>query len=502
MSRNIAWNLQIDWGSGVYTDESSYLVGASGSLRLLAPEEIITGGRGIVGQCTLTLHNPNGRFSPSNPDGAYYEYWQSGKAHGAPMFLEVSLDGGANLYRVFTGNLKTPRDVLPTWKDPASIRFDCRDLGDLLLLEKPETLLWQGMTESELIERFLLDAGVSNSLLMLDKGQFIIPFAWIDKESLWEECQALAGACAGRLYVDASGIIHYENAGHWTQLQSNHTTPQVTLYQDSGSILHGVSELVDGIEPVYDDHELASTITVEIQQRALLNTDVIWEPDSPIAVPAGGNKTVTAKLQQAASEVRDLRRGTDYVAVTSGGMDISSYVTASVIRLAQRVHIQLTNAHPTQNAYLLKCQLRGRALYGRPTEDIEVNSTDDWWNGKSARDRAIRGNLYVQTEGQALFLAHMMSDRMQRPRMAYTVRGVPGNPARELGDLVHLVAPAAGIDRNAFLMGIEWQLTSAGFVQTYSCADSEGMYPQNIYFTLGMSALGDGRHIDNAPIFY
>ena len=77
-------------------DESSRLESANGTLRLSPPDQAGTSSRGQVDACTLTLANADRRFSPLNSSGPLYSYLQYGGAYHAPMYLEVSINGGSN----------------------------------------------------------------------------------------------------------------------------------------------------------------------------------------------------------------------------------------------------------------------------------------------------------------------------------------------------------------------------------------------------------------------
>ena len=108
MPRTIAYRLYIAWDGTNHVAESTRLLQASGENRLTSPDAIAAG-RGIVDRCTLELDNRDGRYSPLNSSGALYSNIQAGGAYNRPMYFEVSIDGGSNYYRVFTGVIKIPQ---------------------------------------------------------------------------------------------------------------------------------------------------------------------------------------------------------------------------------------------------------------------------------------------------------------------------------------------------------------------------------------------------------
>ena len=106
--RQVRYRLWVDWDfDDDYTEETANMVTASGSLRVVGPDEYLTGGRGQVGSCSITMHNPDGRYSHHNWDGALFANLYDGGSYYAPMYLEVSVDGGSNYSRIFTGVIKT-----------------------------------------------------------------------------------------------------------------------------------------------------------------------------------------------------------------------------------------------------------------------------------------------------------------------------------------------------------------------------------------------------------
>ena len=94
----------VDWDfNGSYTEETTYLISASGDMRLVPPGAGLVNASGIISQMTVRLRNSAGRYSPQRTDGALYADIRDGKSYHAPCYLEVTIDGGSNYSRVFTG---------------------------------------------------------------------------------------------------------------------------------------------------------------------------------------------------------------------------------------------------------------------------------------------------------------------------------------------------------------------------------------------------------------
>ena len=187
IGRTVAYKLEIDWNFDLtYTDESAYLIRASGDYRISAPGSSILSPRGIIPQMNITLFN-DGRFSPFNSPavaaGGLLEYIQDSKAYHAAVKFSVSIDGGAYVV-VFTGHLKTPIESGVTYDGTPTVTFDCRGVEERLQHRRISTTLTDfagyfddGKTEGELITAWLTAAGMTPNAGEIDRGLVIIPAA-------------------------------------------------------------------------------------------------------------------------------------------------------------------------------------------------------------------------------------------------------------------------------------------------------------------------------------
>jgi hypothetical protein len=486
MPRSVRYDLRIDWDfNGSFTDESSRFISAVGSARLAAPESSLSNPRGIVNQMTLTLRNNDGRYSPLNTGGSLYSYISGGGAYHAPMYLRVSIDG-SNYYRIFTGVIKTPIETGPTVDDIATVQIDCRDRSEVLLSNRVTTTqsrlvsaytnYW---TEADNIAQWLTDAGYSSGTdYVVDEGLFVIPWAWLDDESPLEEIWALAAACGGRFYCDRSGVFRYENAYHW--LRAPHTTSQETFTKSS----------YRRIEPLYDDKELYNAITVEVSERSLGAVGTVWEANGTEVIPADTTKTIVAKLRQPCYSITEV----SYTAVTSGGTDLSADVAApSLTEYAQRIEMEFTNSNTTHDVNLVGLSLTGIPIDGSPGAEERYESSDSFWNDRQGRTMAVRMNAWVQTEAQKDFIGEFLRDRMDTPRLQFVMTTVPGDPERNLGDLVTINdTNIMSSSRTAYLVAINFKADETGFEQTLTALDATSLYPASNYFIIGTTLAGDG----------
>jgi len=349
-----------------------------------------------------------------------------------------------------------------------------------------------GYTEGDIIAYWVQLAGKSATA---DDGVFVLPWAWMDDESVLEEMWTIASATGGRFYADPDGTFRYEDMTHW--LKAPHTTSQETFTRADFTEL----------QPVYADNELYNVVTVEASSRTLGAADVLWEPDEPVTIPPSSTKAITCRYRQPAYSANF----PSWKAATNGGIDKTSSVTVTVTgSYVQRMELSITNA-ATEAVTLHPFNLSGVALTGGPTQEetrtsAANGSNSAWWTSRgTTRSKAIRGNAYIQTRAQAGTLAHFLLRRSEAPRLTYKLKGCPGKSSRRCGDLVTINDTAImSAARTAFISGISWRLNQNGFTQDLEMLDAQGLYPYQAtgYFILGTNKLGASGGSLTAPIFF
>lgn len=489
MGRTVAAKFEVAWNGTSFVDESVNFVSAKGALSLTPAGAGLFASQGTADSMTVTLFDRARRYNPLNSSGDIYSLISGGKAYHRPARLSVQIDGGSWV-RVFTGVLKLPSAQAPADREAGRVTFTVRSNDELLLNDRQSTSIAQmaaiaGADEATVIEYFLDLAGVSVLDMSIDPGMFQIPYAWMDEESVIQECWQLAAACGGRFYVNVDGEYCYENSSHW--LRSPHTTSQQTYSRDDFGRLN----------IILDDADLFSDITVVAAARVAGPVGRLWTPDEPITVPASSTKTVTAVLRQPLAAVE----GTlSYALTTTGGVAVASGVSVGKAWSSQRCVLTIVNS----NAFavvLQQASITGPQLAGGNQHEETASATNGFWTGRSRRVRRFTGNAYVQMGPQAATLSAMMRDWSQGVRLRYRMENAPGNPARRVGDLITLsdtlMLPDG--DRTAYITGLAWQLDEFGFKHTgIDCVDAATLYPYATspgYFIIGSSLLGGAERI-------
>lgn len=486
----IAHRLRITWKTSGVADESSYLVGASGAARLVPHGQHIVSGRGIVSAMTFSLSNVTKRFSTGNAAGALYADLAAGAWYRRRVEFDVAENGGP-WQRVFTGYIKTWREENVSVTSPGTVQIEARTVDDFLLQEKKSTTLASlqgivgaGKTEKDILAEWFALAGLGAGDYALDYGVFVVGYAHLDEESVLEDAWQLAAAVGGRIYVDADGIVQYENALAWV----NKTTPVETIDRAQAGQL--------ALE--YSDDDLYSKVTVEASGRMRGLLDVIYTPEEgDFVIPAGQTKTITVRLRQPALAVASI----SYSPASHGGYDLSASVSMGApAYYAQRIVIPFTNAHSRLDAVLRNFRVVGVPVIGAPSSEYTGDAgAAAFWTDKAKRARTISGNYYVQSLEQAHFLAQVVLDYSKLPKAAISLAAVTGKATRRVGQRVRITDPDAypsGTD--AIILGLRWRYDASGFTQDVEAVDVDDLFPLEPYFVIGTNTLGAGSR----PIFY
>lgn len=494
-TRQIRYRLMVDWDfNGTYTDESAYLQNAEGDMRLSPVNSSMVSGSGIVSSATFTLRNASGRFSPLRTDGALYTYIRDGKSYHAPCYFEVSINGGTNYSRVFTGVLKLPQETTLTTLETPTVRFDARSVEEQYLQQRVSLTQAQmaaiyddGATEADIISTYLQLAGVAVGDMTFDAGLLVIPWAWMDDESAIEECWALAAACGGRFFADPDGEFVYHNMAHW-QTATRSTAVQYSFTRDT----------LANFALRLDDSDLYNAVTVEASPRTIGAQDVIWEPDAPPVIAPGETKKLTARYDAPAYSIW----GIQHSAYDQGGNDRTSSVTITATYYAQRADLVIVNASTLQ-VLVKPLRILGVPVIGGPENEERRTSADDggngaWWTDRGERSLAVRGNPYIQTAAHAGTLAQFLLDRCEYPRLTAAINA-PGQPGLRLGDRIQVTdAITATAAFTGYVTGVRWSYGFGAFQQSIEAISTTGMYAYDgQYFIIGTHAANG-----TAKLFY
>jgi hypothetical protein len=419
--------------------------------------------------------------STTTAGGAAVEYpmlWQ------VPVRLRVGFES-SELITVFTGLIDEPDG---SWGvNGSSVSFRCFDIGGMLLKRKYSTELRTLVNVHDWIIQLLQwnGAGAFVNPDLIDQGLFYIPYAWLDDEDIYSECSKAAASEGGYFYFNENSKAVFRNAAWWAQ-KADSTTSVYTFT---------VAKFSD-ITPGHDWKSVATGAIVEYQGRQSAGEQVVWKSSGVIVCdPAIDDSTpslieIEARLEYPVEELYAPVLFVDWVPINAGGMDMSLVVEWRFIHFAQRASIQLLNAsHET--AFISRMQLRGVALFGGPTEQVNRQVAVPLVPTNVLR---LSDNPYIQTKAQADLVADLAADRMQYPRLTYKINGCPAIPWLQLGDRITITAAEPiTTSREAIVTKLDFSWKpDARFTMNVEAVDAAGLFQYDGFFVIGTSRYNDG----------
>ena len=174
-TRITSWQLFVDWaGNGSFSfDETNHVLQASGDEEMANPRESVFASNGFASEMSVTVLNPNRRFSPSaSPlvaSGGLREYIQNGAFYGKRVRLYISFDGVQTL--LFQGAIKEIAESARNNKTVGTVVLRCTSEDSFLinrristLASNTQTFYETGKDEGELIAKTLTLCGLTDGV--------------------------------------------------------------------------------------------------------------------------------------------------------------------------------------------------------------------------------------------------------------------------------------------------------------------------------------------------
>lgn len=481
--------LFIDWDrDGTYTDETDYFVEARFQHRIAPPGQSITGSQGQVAQCSITIDNSDKRFSSLNTLTSLYGDIQSGKMYHVPVIINLSVHfEGDDYVRAFTGVARIPTELTMTTRQARNITLDCRGMEETLLNKRQRTTQVDfsssydtGKYEDFRIADILVAEGLTGGGVdyITDSGMHLIPFSWLENESVVEAIWQLAAVCGGRFYARKDGILAYENAAHW--LQSPHNTSQQSFTRSN----------FGSLELLWDETELAEEVVVNYTPREITEETTLFESDTIVVAP-GATDIVWGQFDNPVYEISSITT----TAGSPGGFDLSGSVTVTPTYYAASVKLSITNS-ASIDAYV-NVIIAGHGTGTTKTKQLIATSSDSYWTDIVGRTRQISGNKFMQTRPMAEFLKSFLNGRQETPTLKMVMRGAPGEPRRAVGDRITVEDAELSLSAtDFFITALSWSYSSRGFKMDIEGVRASDLYPYiDDYFFLGTSTLNGGDRV-------
>lgn len=474
-TRKLAGKLEVQWNGTTWVNETAYLLTAQGNTPNLQPVWATTGAiNASPAQINLTMQAADGRYSPFNTGGTLYSYLAPTHGYGIRLRFSVGYDdAGLGVYTyeyLFTGRIDS---MMTTNATTGQVTIRAMDDSAWMQQYRLSTTLDNNMDAGAYIAQLATTAGITST--SLDPGLCLIPDLWLDDEAVFNEMCLLGQAEAGYVMFDRTGTLVFENAETWAGKTSVHTFT-VSSFRSLA--------FASSWQSIYN------RIVVSYADRALVAADDIFNLRSAVVILPGDSVTIVAQHKPVSGSITYAITVTDY-----SGNDMTTDVTVDTTPYAQRTEVTFSNGDTTKAAVISTFALSAMTLTGDDDHEVIRDAPGSaLGDPATATVKALRlaGNPYLQTEFQAAMLADMLRDRLQYPRAVYTV-SAPGIPTLEPGDRVTIVESETGVNRDAFITGVNWTYQTGAYNATYQMIDGADWYPAGTWFAFGSSTLG-GTH--------
>ena len=504
------FRFRVDWNDdgfdsvSTWTDESAHVKKIHGEHQATDWQRSIAAvGRGVADVVYVTCRNPEEtgaglRFSPSNSNGPLY--YQSGSTteygigEGYGMMKRAIVETGyensgtPEYLRQITGYITNTPDAFRR----KEIVFEVRDRAADAAFTRASSALYTDTTATEYLGVLCALFGrdpVAPADRTFDDGMVVIPYAWLDDETLWDEMHIVAESQMGRLWFDKDGDLHFDDGSHWVKPNANAwddpTTSQTTFTTAS----------IADMSVVYDPGSIFNHVICEYQPRYTGVVQVIYSDSEmhkvrPLVSTGSNVETLKAEFRYPVSAIITPEEDTDYQATSAGALDLSSDVSLSLSNYAATADIEITNSNARFTAYMTKLQVRGYPLLTEQSMKYEAEDADSIAEF-GRRTFPIRQNPYVQGYRHAQMIADFLLARFKEPVQRISLRGIPARPWLEVGDRITVTETLTDIADDYFIVTINWQFApGAGYVQSIDAMRCSDLFAYTDWFIIGTSSYG------------
>ena len=502
----------VDWDDdgfdsvSTWTDESANVKSIRGEHQATDwQRSIATIGRGVSDVVYVTCRNPEEsgdnsglKFSPSNTnssiyyqDGSTTEY---GIGEGYGMMKRAIVEMGyytgatAERLRQITGYIVN----IPDAYRRKEVVFEVRDRAADAAFTRASTVLYTDTTAKAYLQALcaLFDRdAVATADQQFDDGMIVLPYAWLDDETLWDEMHIVAESQMGRLWFDKDGDLHFEDGSHWVKSATNSwddpTTSQASFTTAS----------ISDMSITYDPGSIFNHVICEYQPRYTGVMQVIYSDSEgtrvrPLVSTGSNVETVKAEFRYPVSAILTPEADTDYMATSAGALDLTDDVSLSLTNYAATADIELTNDHSYYTAYMTKLQLRGYPLLTE--QSMKYEAEDSASIAKFGRRTfPIRQNPYIQSYRHAQMVADFLLARFKEPVQRISLRGVPARPWLEVGDRITVTETLTDLADDYFIVTITWTYSpGGGYMQNIEAIRCSDLFEYDDWFIIGTSVYG------------
>ena len=504
-SRTVVFGVYIDFddlGFGVsateWTDVSEFVKRITGDHQATdwrkSPAIV---GSGVVDEVTVTLRNPEEtspytglRYSSSNTGSSLYGEIGNGlinmkRAIVAMGFTYSGTDYGT---RQITGYITG----VDEGRSGRNITLTIRDRAADASMTRTSTALWGNLTAQdymeELSERLDKDP-LTSAEQLFDRGMMVLPWVWLDDDTIWDEMSYVAEAQLGRVWFDKDGNLHFDDGSHFVK-------PNDNSYDDATVSQHTFTTgNVQSIDSSFSMGSIFNHIVVEYHPRYVGTWQVIYEASEPIIIRPGASHTTRCEFRYPIYEAPYGYHGIDTLGITisactAGGVDLSSDISYTLTTYATYAEVVLTNDNDNFSAYVYQLDIEGQPLLSDQPDKYEVEDTTSIT--QYGRRTWRIANPYIQTYHHAEMVGDYLLARCKDPIHVVRIAGARGVPWLEVGDRVLVQDTLTDIDDYFFLTHIRWSFAPGSpYTMDIAAMKASDIFPYlDEYFVLGTNIYG------------
>jgi len=432
-------------------------------------------GKAEVGNCSITLNNANGLYTPSNSAGDLYLSLLPKRP------IKVYYSASGTDYPLFYGFIE---EIIP---HPHLTEQDCIitavDGLDFLSRHDMATALYKDALTGTIHGYILDDAGWSATMRTIDDGQDTVPYWYgADVKARFAQ-EEIDDSEQGFSYVDGSGYFNFEDRYH---------RPSATHQTSQGTFDNTMSYITYSLNPKNVYNQVTVTVTPwELQAEAEL-----WRLEETPSIPVGETLTWWGDSQYFVDAWVTPASTTDYTAnsLANGlGTDMTADIAITTTKFAKTIKLAITN-NGTVPAFITLLKARG-TYYDDQTK--VTRKAEDTTSQTAYQKRTLTfDGKYMDDADQAQDLADYAIGKYKDPRaeLSMTIQNQDASTltqilSREISDRITVVNTKLGVSGDYFIDYMEHDISMSGLwhTATYRLADCVN----EDFWTLDFSALAE-----------
>jgi len=506
-----SYKLLVDWNNdGDFDDSNEDITSDTMSIQFRRGRDYASQltGNSTAGKLTAVLNNESGKYSPSNSSSPL-----SGNiVPGRPVRLNIGAGEFPYTFPIafdshpqWVGNLET---LTPSPSSSTVKTCTIEAFGPLGYLNQmsPSLATQTDIRTDVAVGAVLDDVAWPGADRDLATGQTTMTRFWVDGPSTIDALRIIEETEAGFIKETKDGKIGFES--RHTRLLSPYNTSQATFSDASGAVN-------SYLEISQDDPLSTITNMLEAESRSYSvgSVAVLWThpetgSDSPILVP-GESKTFEAMYPNPNSPRNALEvnawttpaSSTDYTANSASngsGTNLTSSISVTQTKTANRMIMTFTNNHASSTAYLTLVQARGTAVTSN--NPVAVRAIDSSSQTIYGERKYKAGTEFIpsSTEAQSWcdYQLSIYSSPVQILTLHFSANVSDANLAealaREISDRITIVAnndSALGINADFFIESVN-HVISEGKIHNVVWKLSPATGGYSAFWVLGTGKVG------------